>query len=115
MAVLFSSLGRSDDARLMYICDLVQPTLMHCVGELLTVLGTACVAISDNIHVCRPVPMLRAGRSHSWWQDHGQREGGVLRVCSAQATAALSTWLASTVLVLPLHGQGRAISHAINL
>ena len=35
MAVLFSSMGRSDDARLMYICDMVQPTLLHCVGKLL--------------------------------------------------------------------------------
>ena len=33
MACLFSSMGRSDDARLMFICDLVSPTLLQCVGE----------------------------------------------------------------------------------
>ena len=47
--LLFSCVGRSDDARLMYLCDIVKPSQVRCIGENLQQHIVTCIQFSVHV------------------------------------------------------------------
>jgi hypothetical protein len=52
LTFMFSSVGRSDDARLMYLSDIIKPTLLRCVGKTAFILTCSLLVHSETCLSC---------------------------------------------------------------